>query len=274
MVTFSRHLRRAAPGEPGRGRALVAEGPLARRRGRVREALPGGRRPLRPLAAGGGRGGAFAHRRVPGHRAVAELDPVQQQHPVPDERPAVPPQRGLLRVHTPVRAVPRPLGAGGPDRGAARHPAQPLPQRRHPDAGPAPAGAPLGQGPPLGHPGPDRPGQGRRLLPRPLQPGPLLQRLRAGCRLHRRARPAPRPRPADPGVAGRRRTAHLQHPPPGLGAPDPRGGPLVPGGPDRRDHLPGGGPGAQGQPGPEHARAPVHPAQHRGHPGGHGRSTT
>ena len=96
------------------------------------------------------------------------------------------------------------------------------------------------------------------------------QRVRPGCRLHRRARPAARPRAPHPGLAGRRRPADLQHPSPGLGAAHPRGRALVPRGPDRRHHLPGRRPGAQGEPGPEHARAALHPAQHRRHPGGHG----
>ena len=56
----------------------------------------------------------------------------------------------------------------------------------------------------------------------------------------------------------------------GWALPDPRGGAVVPGRPHRRHHLPGRRPGAQGQPGPEHPRAPVHPAEHQRHPGGHG----
>ena len=77
-------------------------------------------------------------------------------------------------------------------------------------------------------------------------------------------------RAADPGVAGRRRPADLQHPPAGLGPARPRGRAVVPRGPDRRHHLPGRRAGLQGQPGPEHAGAPVHPAEHQRHPGGHG----
>ncbi len=118
--------------------------------------------------------------------------------------------------------------------------------------------------------GPAGPGQGGGLLPGPLQPRPVQQRLRPGRRLHRCPRPAARPRAAHPGVDGRRGPAHLQHPPPGLGPAHPGGGAVVPGGPDRRDHLPGRRPGAQGQSGAEHPRTPVHPAQHRRHPRGHG----
>ena len=148
--------------------------------------------------------------------------------------------------------------------------AQPLPERRDPDAGLAAPGAPGGQGPHLGHPRTAGPGQGGRLLPGPLQPRPLVQRLRPGRRLHRRARPAPGPRAAHPGVAGRGRPADLQHPSPGVGPAHPRGRPVVSGGADRRHHLSGRRPGAEGEPGPEHAGAALHPAQHRCHPGGHG----
>ena len=229
------HLRRDAAGQPDGGRA-----PAPRRAPRSTprtSSSSGTRRSIGPYARWlrvGGRGRAVADRRIPGHRPVAELDPVPQQHALRRHRPAVPPQRRLLRVDPALRAVPGPLGPGGPDRGPAGHAAQPLPQRRHPDAGLAPAGAPGGEGPHLGHPRTAGPGQGGRLLPGPVQPRPLVQRVRAGCRLHRRARPAPGPRAAHPGVVGRRRPAHLQHPSPGVGAADPRGRAVVPGGPDRR----------------------------------------
>ena len=109
-----RHLRRAAAGQPARGRAARPQGPLDGRRGRVRQALPGGHRALRPLAAGRRGGGAVADRRLPGARPVAELDPVPQQHAVRRHRPAVPPQRRLLRVHPAVPAVRRSTGPWSP----------------------------------------------------------------------------------------------------------------------------------------------------------------
>ena len=108
-------------------------------------------------------------------------------------RSAVPPQRRLLRLHPPLRAVPGPLDPGGPVRGAAGHPAQPLPERRHPDAGLAAPGPPGGQGPHLGHPRPAGPGQGGRLLPGPLQPRPLVQRVLPGRRATPTCTPGSRP---------------------------------------------------------------------------------
>ena len=237
-------------------------------RGRVRQAVPGGHRALLAVAAGGRRGGAVAHRRLPGPRSMAELAALPEQHTVQRHRSAVPQERRLLRLHPSVPAIRDPLDPGGVHRRATGHHAQPLPERRHPDAGseaPGPAG---GQGAPVGHPGPDRPHQGGRLLPGPVQPRPLLQRLRPGGGLHRRTRPTSRPRAPHPGVAGRRRTADLQHPPTGLGPPHPGRRPVVPRRADRRNDLPRGRAGTQGESGAEHPRTSLHPAQHRRHPHG------
>ena len=77
--------------------------------------------------------------------------------PVPRHRSPVPPERRLLRVHPAVPAVRHPLDPGGPRRGPAGDHAQPLPERRHPHAGPAAPGPPRGQGPPVGHPRPASP---------------------------------------------------------------------------------------------------------------------
>ena len=268
---LQRHLRRAAPGQPGRGRAAGPQGPVGGRRGRVRQALPRGHRPLRPLAAGRRRGGAVADRRLPGPRPVAELDPLPQQHAV--RRPPTRSSTGTsASSSSPCRSSSSSsTGRWSPSSWCCWSPRSATTSTA--------ASACRGHGP----------GCARRsrptsrsssacialvkavgLLPGPVQPRPLVQRLRAGRRVHRRPRPAPRPRAADPGVAGRGRAPHLQHPPPGLGPADPRCRPVVPRGPDRRHHLPGRRPGPQGQPGPEHARAPVHPAQHRRHPGRHG----
>ena len=57
------HLRRHAPGQPHGGRTARPQGTLARRRGRIRQALPGGDRSLRPLVAGGGGHHPLPHRR-------------------------------------------------------------------------------------------------------------------------------------------------------------------------------------------------------------------
>ena len=259
-------LRGAVAGQPPGGRAPGAPGALARRRGRVRQALPGGGRALRRPAPHRPGGGAGADRGIPGPRRVAELDPVPERRAVRGEGPAVPQGRGLLRLQAPLRAVPRPLGTGG----ALRHPGgdrgQPLPQRWHPPPGRPAPGPPGGQGPHLGDPGPHRPGQGGRLLPGPVLARPLLQRLRQGRLLDRRPRPHPRSRAPDPGVAGRLRAAALQHPAPGLGPAGDRGRAVVRGGAVRRRHLPGGGPGPQGQSGPVDPGGAVHPAEHQRHP--------
>ncbi len=222
------------------------------------------------MAPGRGRRRTVSDRRIPGHRAVAELDPLLQQHPVRDHRPPIPPQRRVLRVHPAVPAVPRPLGAGRPVRRAAGHGAQPLPERRDPDAGITAEGAPGGEGPHLGHPRPTGTGQGRGLLPRPLQSGPVEQRVHPGRRLHRRQRQAPGPRTPHPGVVGRGSPVDLQPPSPRLGTPHPGCRALVPGGAHRRHHLPRRRPGAEGDPGTEHVGASLHPTQHRRHPRGHG----
>ena len=102
------------------------------------------------------------HRRLPGGRPVEQLDPLPERHPVRRHRSAVPPERGLLRLHPALRAVPRPLGAGRPGGGPVRHRAQPLPERRDPPAGLAAPGPAGGEGPPVGHPRPAGPGQGGR----------------------------------------------------------------------------------------------------------------
>ena len=80
------HLRRDVVGQSAGGRAPRPQGAEPRCRGRIRQALPRGDRSLRPLATGRCGRGAVTHRRVPGHRPVAELDPVQEQHPVPGSR--------------------------------------------------------------------------------------------------------------------------------------------------------------------------------------------
>ena len=267
---LQRHLRRASADQSAGRRAPRPEGPVDGRGGRIRQALPRGHRPLRPLAPGRRGGGPVADHRVPGARAVAELAAVPQRHAVQRRRPAVPPQRLVLRLHPALPAVRGPLDARRPGHGAAGDHPQPLPERRDPDAGLAPACPSCGQGPPVGHPRPHRAGEGGRLPAGPVQPRPVLERLRPGCRIHRRARPAPRPRAARRGVRGRGGAPHLQHPPTGVGAAHPRGRPVVPGGAHRRHHLPGGRAGAQGQSRPEHPRAPLHPAEHLGHPDGHG----
>ena len=83
------HLRRDAVGQPDRGRAPRPQGPFTGRRGRVREALPGGDRSLRALAPGRRGHRPVPDRRVPGHRAVEQLDPLPQQHaPSPPPTPS------------------------------------------------------------------------------------------------------------------------------------------------------------------------------------------
>ncbi len=249
---------------------LAPEGPCARRGGRVRPPVPRGDRALRPVAPGGGGGDPLPDRRLAGDRPVAELDPLQERVPVPELGPPVPPERRLLRLHPALPAVPRALGVGRAGGHPARDGAQPLPERRYPGPGPAPAGASGGEGAHLGHPRAHRAGQGGRLLPGALRARPLGQRLRPGCRVHGRPRPAARARTADPGLTGRRGVADLQHSAPRLGAPHPRRRPLVPRRADRGDHLPGGRAGAQGEPIAELARASLHPAEHRLHACGDG----
>ncbi len=212
--------------------------------------------------------GAGPHRRLPGHRPVEQLDPLREQRdpstpPIPSSTATSPttcsgcpsssswctgPWSALVVVLL-VTALSHYLNGGIRMQGSR-----------------AP-GASRRQGPPVGHPRPVGPGQGDRLLPGPLQPRHLHQRVRPRGVVHRRACPTAGPGAADPGVAGRRRAADLQHPPPGLGPAHPRGGAVVPRGADGRDHLSGRRPGPQGQPGPELARGALHPAEHRRPPG-------
>ena len=144
-------------------------------------------------------GGHRPDRGVGGHRAVAELPPVHERPAVLLLGPAVPQERRVLRVPAPVPAVHRQLDlrlAGG-DR------------RHHRDLATTSTGAYGCRGMPRASAqvkvhisvllGVHGAGEGGRLRPGALQPGPVAQRLRAGGRLHRRPRPACRRSPCSPG---------------------------------------------------------------------------
>ncbi len=155
------------------------------------------------------------------------------------------------------------------------HGGGPLPQRRHPPAGPGPAGHPPGEGPRVGAARPSGPGEGGRLLAAALRAHLLHQGRGRRCHLHRRQRPAPGDLPAAVHRPAVLRAVHLQHLAAGLGSPGRGRGPVGAGVGGGRRGLPRLHPAVPGaSPRSRARRAPYIAAQHRGHAARRSASTT
>ena len=111
-----------------------------------------------------------------------------------------------------------------------------------------------------------RAGEGGRLLPPALRADRLDPGRGRRRHLHRRQRPAAGAQPAAAHLAGRRRAVHRQHLAPGLGAAGARRRAVGVRRRGRRRHLPAVRPALPGRADGVVEGAPVHRAQHRGHP--------
>ena len=257
-------------GQPADRRPHRSALPAGRPGGRAARALPRHRRRPHGLAAHRHLRAAGDHRRIRGVVGVELVGAVHQRRRLRHRGSAVPQRHRVLRLPAALPVVRGRLAVRVAADRHHRHGGGALPQWRHPGAATVAAGDATGEGPPVGPPRRAGAGQDGRLLAAALRAHHVDPRHRRRCQLHRRARAAPGAQPAGAHLVVRGDAVRRQHLPPGLDAPRRRRRPVAVRGGGGRRHLPAVRPAIPGPAQRVGARAPLHPAQHRGDPGGAG----